>query len=74
MTHEERRAIADRQRIQRKILEVYGRYQVTCKIRDLCDHCIMYQHLECIHHLLPLESKGRDCSYFTVSSGADVAI
>jgi len=56
--------VTEKLRLQQKIRDRFGDWQIEARRRLLCQRCINYCYEYCEHGLLPVTSEGSDCPYY----------
>ena len=61
---QEVKMITEKLKLQQKIRERFGDWQIEARQQSLCQRCLSFYHQHCEHSLLPVTSEGSDCPYY----------
>jgi hypothetical protein len=59
----EARMAMEKLRLQQKIRDRFGDWQIEARRQSLCQRCISFDNQHCKYSLLPVTSEGSDCPY-----------
>ena len=58
------RALTEKLRLQQRIRDRFGDWQIEARQQSLCQGCVSFDCQRCKHGLLPVTSEGSDCPYY----------
>ena len=61
---QEVKMVTEKLRLQQKIRDRFGDWQIEVRQQSLCQRCISFCYQHCEHGLLPVTSDGNDCLYY----------
>jgi len=64
ITFEEVIMLTEKLRLQQRIRDRFGNWQIEARQQSLCQRCISFDYQRCKHSLLPVTSEGSDCPYY----------